>query len=198
MAPSKAKEIRTMTEINAGNAVMTENEPTEEMTNRTRTGAARHEMTEQLSGKMHITLERARAVLEDADWNMLTATHLLEQEDFLRKQELNEAAAVEIPAEEPLAGQAISEDRAAEKAAEKTGMRGSGLKKAGRTLMNLIALGNRSHFAIHRGGEQLLEMPVTVLALLLLFSFGTCAFLMVVGLFAGCRYSIDGLSAAET
>jgi len=31
-----------------------------------------------------------------------------------------------------------------------------------------------------------------VLALLLLFSFGTCALLLVIGLFAGCHYSVSG------
>lgn len=65
-----------MTEINAGTAVMTEGEPTEEST---RTGDVQFEMTERLSRKMHITLEAAKAALEASDWNMLTATHLLEQ-----------------------------------------------------------------------------------------------------------------------
>lgn len=57
-----------MTEINAGTAVMTEGEPTEEST---RTGDVQFEMTERLSRKMHITLEAAKAALEASDWNML-------------------------------------------------------------------------------------------------------------------------------
>lgn len=178
-----------MTEINAGTAVMTEGEPTEEST---RTGDVQFEMTEWLSRKMHITLEAAKAALEASDWNMLTATHLLEQEAFRRRQELNEVAATEAPDEEPRHDQSISEAHTTEKAEEGIEMKENGLKKVGRAIMNLIAIGNRNRFAIHKGGEQLLEMPVTVLALLLLFSFGTCAFLLVVGLFAGCRYSING------
>ena len=57
-------------------------------------------------------------------------------------------------------------------------------------LRRLLTYGNRNRFTIFKDGEQLLEMPVTALALLLLFSFGTCALLMLVGLFAGCRYNI--------
>lgn len=185
-----------MTEINVGTAVMTENESTEETT---RTSDAQFKMTEQLSRKMHITLEQAKTALEASDWNMLTATHFLEQEEFRQKQLLNEVAAAEASDEEPRHGQSISEDHTTEKAEERAQMKEKGLKKLGRAIMNLIAIGNRNRFAIHKGGEQLLEMPVTVLALLLLFSFGTCAFLLVIGLFAGCRYSINGkdFSTAE-
>ena len=178
-----------MTEINTRTAVMMESEPTEE---RTRTNAIQFELTQQLSRKMHITLEKAKAALEVSGWNMLTATYLLEQEEFRQKQMLNEVAATEAPDEEPRHDQSISEAHTTEKAEEGIEMKENGLKKVGRAIMNLIAIGNRNRFAIHKGGEQLLEMPVTVLALLLLFSFGTCAFLLVVGLFAGCRYSING------
>lgn len=72
-------------------------------------------------------------------------------------------------------------------------------KKLGHTIMDLIRRGNRNRFVIRRDGEQLLDMPVTILALLLLGSFGTCAFLMVLGLFFGCRYTINesGIGIAE-
>ena len=64
-------------------------------------------------------------------------------------------------------------------------------------ILDLIKQGNRNRFVIHRNGEQLVDMPVTILVLLLLGSFGTCAFLMVVGLFLGCRYTINGIGAVE-
>lgn len=185
-----------MTEINTGTAVMTDNEATEETT---RTSNAQFEMTEQLSRKMHITLEEAKAALEASDWNLLTATYFVEQEEFKRKQLLNEVAAAEAPDEQSCPEQNVSDNHTTEKAEEKSKMKENGLKKVGRAIMNLIAIGNRNRFAIHKGSDQLLDMPVTVLALLLLFSFGTCAFLLVVGLFAGCRYSINGkdFSTAE-
>ena len=61
-----------MTEINAGTAVMTEGEPTEEST---RTGDVQFEMTEWLSRKMHITLEAAKAALEAANKAVEDATN---------------------------------------------------------------------------------------------------------------------------
>ena len=161
-----------------------------------------YEMVEQLAAKMHITQEEARAALEAGEWNTLTATHLLEQEKFRRMQALNAFASddTEDDAEAGAEAQAEPDDSAAQAEAEParaaaTRARGKtrgALRRIGRAIMDLIAVGNRNRFAIHRNGEPLLEMPVTVLAVLLLFSFGTCALLLVVGLLAGCRYSVNG------
>ena len=60
----------------------------------------------------------------------------------------------------------------------------------------MVAYGNRNRFTVSKGGDPLLEMPVTALALLLLFSFGTCALLMAAGLFAGCRYTVTNAAEA--
>lgn len=181
-----------MTEINAATAAMTANESTENTDS-----AARLEMAERLSAKMHITLEDAKAALEAADWNALTATHLLEQEMFRRKQALNAVAEAEAPAEDAADDEPIATEAPAEDAAQAADKAKDAFKKLGHTAKNLIRQGNRRRFAIRKGDEQLLEMPVTALALLLLGSFGTCAFLMAAGLLAGCRYSIDEGGAAE-
>ena len=152
-----------------------------------------YEMTEQLAAKMHITLEEAKAALEASEWNPLTATHLLEQERFNRMQALNEVADQSAGAEAEAAPEAQEATTArTERREARRARRGEGLKRIARAIRDLVALGNRSRFAIHRGGEPLLEMPVTVLAILLLCSFGTCALLLVAGLFLGCRYSVNG------
>ena len=66
------------------------------------------------------------------------------------------------------------------------------LKKIGGAVHGLIARGNRNRFTVRRNDATVVELPVTILALLMLFSFGFCAFLLVIGLFAGCRYSFSG------
>ena len=156
---------------------------------------ARFETVEQLARKMSISLEEARNALEDAGWNTLTATHLLEQEEFRRKQALNEVAESCAGA----AGDTFTEDTDAEDtdAAGKATSSEKTATKPNRWLGNLcehlrrlVAYGNHNRFVISKGRDQLLEMPMTVLALLLLCSFGTSALLMVAGLFAGCRYSV--------
>ena len=167
-----------------------------------------YEMTESLSKKCDVTLEEARSALEAGDWNTLTATHLLEQEQFRRMRELNEfaeggeAAAVQA-APEAEAAEAEAAEAEAPEAPTVEGVRpervekarrchGQGFKNLGEHLRRLVACGNRNRFAVRKGGESLLEMPVTALAVLLLCAFWVCVPLLVIGLFAGCRYSFAG------
>ena len=170
-----------------------------------------YEMTEQLAAKCDVTLEEAMTALEASNWNTLTATHLLEQEKFRRMQELHEyaeggaAAAVQAASEESAADEAPAEAieaeapastsekaEAAEPAKSKKRCHSQGLKNLGAHIRRLVACGNRNHFAVHKGDEQLLAMPVTALVILMLCAFWVCMPLLVVGLFAGCRYSFSG------
>lgn len=180
-----------MTEMNTATATMTENN------NKGQT--VKFDLAEQLARKMSISLEDAKAALEKADWNTLTATHLLEQEEFRRKQALNETAescagndnaAQGNPSAESTAtsGKVTQDSPDAEK---KTAARQKKwFSNVCDHLRCLVAYGNRNRFTVTKDGDRLLEMPVTALAILLLLSFGTCVPLMIVGLFAGCRYSI--------
>lgn len=195
------------------NATATTSAGTE--TNTTTTGAntTNYEMVEQLSHKCSVTLEEAKAALDANNWNMLTSTYQLEQEAFKRKQELNnvlssqeyatadQTADASTEQEQTVAdSDSAADNRATEDAQESTHKKTeekNTMKKLGQMILDLIKQGNRNRFVIHRNGEQLVDMPVTILALLLLGSFGTCAFLMVVGLFLGCRYTINGIGAVE-
>ncbi len=123
-----------------------------------------YEMTEKLSEKMNVTLEEAKAALEASEWNMLDAALLLEQEHG--------------PSAKPEAAQ--------------RGERHKGLRNAGRAVRKLVACGSRNRFTVRRGDAVVVELPVTALALLLLFAFWVCVPLLVIGLFAGCRYSFSG------
>ena len=185
-----------MTEMNA---TMMENATATLSENSSKEQTIRFDLVEQLARKMCISLEDARNALEAADWNMLTATHMLEQEAFCRKQALNDAA--EHCAVNDNAAQASATAGKAAAFGKDTRDSAASKKKATAKhkkwfsnlcdhLRRLLTYGNRNRFTIFKDGEQLLEMPVTALALLLLFSFGTCALLMLVGLFAGCRYNI--------
>ena len=173
------------------------------MENNNEVQTARFDLVEQLARKMSISLEAAKATLEAADWNMLTATHLLEQEEFCRKQQLNQVAESCIVDDNAAQDSATAEKAATvdETAKGKTATNAAPRQKKWFSnlrdhLHRLLAFGNHNRFTIFKDGEQLLEMPVTALALLLLFSFGTCAFLMVIGLFAGCRYSLTAVAEA--
>ena len=178
------------------------------------TSTVQYETVEQLAHKCSVSLDEAKVVLETNNWNVLSATHQLEQEAFKRKQELSEiiSSQATATASEHQNAETVSEQdqhtvvnsdtvvvshEASGKTQKKAQKAGETMKKLGRTIMGLIRQGNRNRFAIHMNGEQRLDMPVTILVLLLLGSFGTCAFLMVLGLFFGCRYTIGNIGTVE-
>ena len=135
-----------------------------------------YEMAEKLSEKMGVTLEQATAALEASDWEMLDAALMLEKELGAAKQE-----AYSTEAEAP-------KDRE-----EKARERGRNVAKGiGGLLRDALNLGNRNRFEVRKGDDVVLELPVTVLVLLLVFAFWVCIPLLVIGLFAGYRYTFSG------
>ena len=145
-----------------------------------------YEMAEKLSDKMGVSLEKATAALEACDWELLDAALMLEKEAGQTGQQA--WTSCDTSAEEKDAGQAARERR-----------RGV-VEGLGGMIRDLFNLGNRNRFEVRRkagplgrqGDELLLEVPVTVLVLLLIFAFWVCLPLLVIGLFAGCRYSFSG------
>ena len=138
--------INVTMESNAGTATMMETE-----------GTTHFEMVEQLAHKCSVTLEEAKAALETANWNVLTATHLLEQEEFRRKQELNtvlsdQDATSTDQAADGSTGQSVtdSQTEANEKSRKKTEGKNT-MKRIGQTIMDLIRRGNRNHFVDEKG-----------------------------------------------
>lgn len=171
-----------------------------------------YEMTENLAKKCNVTLEEAKVALEAGDWNMLTAGQLLEEEKLRKMQELNEVASAcaataaqeapeEAAAEASIADEATAKEPAeaceqagdAECAKARKRDRGSGLRNLWEHVRKLVARGNRNRFEIRKGDALVLEMPVTVLVLALVCMFWLCLPLLVIGLFAGCRYSFSGV-----
>ena len=170
-----------------------------------------YEMTEKLSDKCNVTLAEARDALETGEWNMLTATHLLDQEKFRRMQALDEvassceamaaqvapdeaAADAQAAADGTAAAQAISDKKAesARRAAASKHSLGRALRKLGHLIRRLVACGNRNRFMVQRGDATVMQLPVTALVLFIVCAFWVCVPLLVIGLFADCRYSFSG------
>ena len=135
-----------------------------------------YEMAEKLSEKMGVSLEKATAALEACDWEMLDAALLLEKQRGDKAQEAYSTRQAE-------------EETPREKAKERRRGVVNGLGDLIRSLFNM---GNRNRFEVRKGDEVTLELPVTVLVLLLIFAFWVCIPLLVIGLFAGFRYSFSG------
>lgn len=144
-----------------------------------------YEMAEKLSEKMGVSLEKATAALEACDWEMLDAALMLEKENGQTEEQAWTSC------------DASAEDNPGYEARER---RRGVVEGLGGLLRDLFNLGNRNRFEVRRaasplgrkGDEVLLEVPVTVLVLLLIFAFWVCIPLLVIGLFAGCRYSFSG------
>ena len=135
-----------------------------------------YEMTEKLSEKMGVTMEEAKAALEQCEWDMLDAALLLE------KAHGGESAAYTTR----------QERKTAEAQDEREGIRL--LTRIGRVIRKLIVMGNRNRFEVRRkdAEELVLDIPVTVAVLLLICAFWVCVPLLVIGLFMGYHYSFSG------
>ena len=72
--------------------------------------------------------------------------------------------------------------------------RNDGMQK----LRDLIARGIHSRFTVRRKDAVVLDLPVVVLILALLLAFKASALLLVIGLFAGCRYSVGEQECAQS
>ena len=135
-----------------------------------------YEMVEKLAEKMNVTLEEAKNALESCEWEMLDAALLLEKQ---KGEKTREAYSTQ---REP-------EAEAREDAKE----RGRGVVKGlGDFVRSAVSMGNRNRFEVRKGDDLVLELPVLVLVLLLVLAFWVCVPLLVIGLFAGYRYSFSG------
>ena len=57
----------------------------------------------------------------------------------------------------------------------------------------VIQKGNRTYFRVDRNEENIIRVPVTVFVLLTILFFWILFWVLVAGLFLGCRYSFEGV-----
>lgn len=137
------------------------------------------EKVEKLREKANVTFEEAKAALEEANGDLLDAMILLEKqgkaetrtESFSTKNEATDLIVVDQP----------------EKKEE---------KKRGNAFTDKVkALWHKScenYFVIERNDENIVNIPIWVFILILLFTWHVTLILMVLALFFGCRYSFQG------
>ena len=142
-----------------------------------------YEMVEKLAGRMNVSLEDAKAALEQCDWDMLDAALLLEQTHGEAPRPEGEAARAYSTRQE-----APQEDW---ETTSQTGWRDVA-GKIGRGIARVVEIGSGNSFVVSRDGKEVLKLPVIALALLLLFAFYVTVPLLIVGLFARFRYSFSG------
>ena len=137
------------------------------------------EMVELLRDKAGISYEEAKEVLEQSNWDPLEAVLLLEKQG--RTPPGGKRYSTKDVHEEPRP-RAREEHRGAKYA----------VNQLGQIIGKLVRTGNANQFVIARSDRELLSLPVTAFAVILLFTFWFSLVALAVGLFCGLRYSFRG------
>lgn len=145
----------------------------------------RYEMAELLSKKAGVSLEEAKTALEQADWDMLDAMVALE------RAHKTAAAGVNVQTDGGYTDPGVKQVK------NVSGDKGPGFFSNGFAelwgyVKRLFRVLLDNDFVVTRHGQQLLTIPVLVLLVLLLVSFGLMLVVLIAGLFCGCQYRFEG------
>lgn len=143
----------------------------------------RYEMAELLSRKANVSLEEARQVLLENDWDMLDAMVALERKGRTESEtvRVDGAAAEETP--QPVSAKKKDEGHMGFKA---------GMRELGRLIRKVFRMMMDNDFCVTRFGENVFSVPVLVLIVLLVFCFWIVLPALLIALFFGCRYRFEG------
>jgi hypothetical protein len=141
------------------------------------------EMVEKLREKANVSYEEAKAALEAADWNLLDALVLLENQGKVVSGTTDYSTKSESWHDEHTRDH---HRRHAENAGRIGRQVASGINRMGR------------YFVVFtRKGETMFELPLLVLLLMLVFGFWITVPLLIVGLFFGFKYTLKGAEGVE-
>lgn len=144
------------------------------------------EKVEKIRSKMQVTYEEAKNALTACNWDVLDAIVYLEK---LGKVKAPDMSMYTTRAEESAAF------KQAEKEYEKKTGRytvGELFRKFFNWCAGILKLSCDSFFEVTRDGRNILCMPVLILVLLLLCSFGTTLLVLIIGLFFNFHYTFTG------
>ena len=140
------------------------------------------EMVEKLREKANVSYEEAKAALEAADWNLLDALVLLENQG---KVTGGTDYSTKSSSDDDFRRHHHDHSRCHENAGRVGRQVASGLNNASRYFV-----------VFSRKGEALFELPVLVVILLVIFAFWFTVPVLVLGLFFGFKYSLKGVANA--
>ena len=139
------------------------------------------EKVEKLREKANVTFEEAKAALEEANGDLLDAMILLEKQGKAEAQKESFSTK-----DEPSSLMVVDEPEKKDK------------KRGNAFTDKLKALWHKScenYFVVERNEETIVNIPIWVFIIILLFTWHVTLAAMIIALFFGCRYSFKG--AAE-
>ncbi|MCL1983329.1 MAG: DUF4342 domain-containing protein [Clostridiales bacterium] len=149
------------------------------------------EQIEKLREKANVTYAEAKAALDAASGDMLDAIISLEKQGKVKAPANGGSFSASPPKHEEYQGKKAKEK---ERGESFSSLLGKFFRWCGR----MIAKGNVHMLEVRRHGETILQVPVTVLVLMLIVAFWVIVPLLVVGLFFGFRYFFCGPDLDKT
>lgn len=146
------------------------------------------EKVERLREKANVSYEEAKKALNEANGDLLDAMIILEKQG---KVEAPEAESFSTKYEDNVQYPMVIEQPTKEKKSEKSQSKDTNSK-----FKNWIKLvwkkGNENYLIVCRHDEILVDIPVWVFILILIFAWHISLVLMLISLFFGCRYQFVG------
>lgn len=136
-----------------------------------------NEMVQKLHDKANIPTSVAREALERADWDMLEALKILENDGVISPLTASMTTTENKSAYEEVTATA----------SEKNGK--SNFNDFWRKLVYLLEKSMTHSFIIERKGETILSLPVLIMGLITISMFQPIIIALIVGLFLDCKYS---------
>lgn len=147
------------------------------------------EQVEKLRTYADVTYEEAKGALERAGGDLLEALILLEKDGKTKgPQSGGRFVTREILPEQDTENKSSGREKEKKQGSSFSELIG----RFFRWLGGLIQKGNVNMMAVERRGEKVIDLPLTILVLLLLFAFWVVIPLMILGLFFNFRYSFHG------
>ncbi|NLM38111.1 MAG: DUF4342 domain-containing protein [Firmicutes bacterium] len=147
------------------------------------------EQVQKLRDYANITFEEAKKALEETNGDLLEAVIKLEKENKIPRPE---GAGYYSSQRETPSEEASAKLRTDKKSPHKGQSFREIVTAFLRWFRGMIYKGNINSFEVLRDDSRIITLPVTVLAVLLLFAFWIVIPLLILGLFFGCRYRFSG------
>lgn len=138
------------------------------------------EKVEKLREHANVSYEEAKQALENSNWDILDAMIYLEQSGKVHGPQqasyTTQAEKIKIELDEKECKSTFSDN----------------LKRFGDWCLGLIEKGNNNSFCVEREDKEIFRVPITLLIVLMFFSFWVVVPLLVIGLFFDMRYHFAG------
>ena len=149
------------------------------------------EQVEQLRQRANISYDEAKAALEETNGDLLQAIINLEKQNCIKPPKgggFFSSRNTQQSSVDNGTGENLNEEFKIKDSPSFRELMCRFFKWCGK----IISKGNRNYFEVVKDGNKVMTIPVTILAILLLFTFWITVPIMIIGLFFGYRYMFSG------